>query len=43
MGGLSLGLAAKLSNKYFAGMIALATSEAMNLGMPLGLDAKSCL
>jgi 3-hydroxyisobutyrate dehydrogenase-like beta-hydroxyacid dehydrogenase len=38
MGGPSLGLAAKLSNNYLSGMIALATSEAMNLGMRLGLD-----
>jgi len=40
MGGPSLGLAAKLSNNYLSGMIALATSEAMNLGMRLGLDPK---
>lgn len=40
LGGLSLGLAAKLSNNYLSGMIALATSEAMNLGMRLGLDPK---
>lgn len=39
-GGPSLGLAAKLSNNYLSGMIALATSEAMNLGMRLGLDPK---
>lgn len=38
MGGPSLGLAAKLSNNYLSGLIALATSEAMNLGMRLGLD-----
>ncbi|KAF9448211.1 hypothetical protein P691DRAFT_775588 [Macrolepiota fuliginosa MF-IS2] len=41
MGGPSLGLAAKLSNNYLSGMIALATSEAMNLGMRLGLDPKT--
>ncbi|KAJ6609892.1 6-phosphogluconate dehydrogenase [Mycena sp. CBHHK59/15] len=35
-----LGLAAKLSNNYLSGIIALATSEAMNLGMRLGIDAK---
>jgi len=38
MGGPSLGLAAKLSNNYLSGLIALATSEAMNMGMRLGLD-----
>lgn len=41
MGGPSLGLAAKLSNNYLSGIIALATSEAMNLGMRLGLDPKT--
>lgn len=40
VGGRSLGLAAKLSNNYLSGMIALATSEAMNLGMRLGIDPK---
>lgn len=40
VGGPSLGLAAKLSNNYLSGMIALATSEAMNLGMRLGVDPK---
>ncbi|KAF9071672.1 NAD binding domain of 6-phosphogluconate dehydrogenase-domain-containing protein [Rhodocollybia butyracea] len=40
IGGPSLGLAAKLSNNYLSGMIALATSEAMNLGMRLGVDPK---
>ncbi|PPQ97591.1 hypothetical protein CVT26_002319 [Gymnopilus dilepis] len=39
-GGPSLGLAAKLSNNYLSGMIALATSEAMNVGMRLGLDPR---
>ncbi|KAF8893404.1 6-phosphogluconate dehydrogenase [Infundibulicybe gibba] len=39
-GGPGLGLAAKLSNNYASGLIALATSEAMNLGMRLGLDPK---
>ncbi|KAF5328684.1 hypothetical protein D9619_011695 [Psilocybe cf. subviscida] len=38
LGGPSLGLAAKLSNNYLSGMIALATSEAMNLGMRLGIE-----
>ncbi|KAJ7647357.1 3-hydroxyisobutyrate dehydrogenase [Roridomyces roridus] len=40
MGGPGLGLAAKLSNNYLSGTIALATSEAMNLGMKLGIDPK---
>jgi len=40
MGGPSLGLAGKLSNNYLSGIIALATSEAMNLGMRLGVDPK---
>ncbi|KAF8510177.1 NAD binding domain of 6-phosphogluconate dehydrogenase-domain-containing protein [Gautieria morchelliformis] len=39
-GGPSLGLAAKLSNNYLSGLIALATAEAMNMGMRCGLDAK---
>ncbi|KAK7045562.1 hypothetical protein VNI00_007394 [Paramarasmius palmivorus] len=40
VGGRSLGLAAKLSNNYLSGMITIATSEAMNLGMRLGIDPK---
>ncbi|KAF9050274.1 6-phosphogluconate dehydrogenase [Panaeolus papilionaceus] len=40
VGGPSLGLAAKLSNNYLSGLIALATSEAMNMGMRLGIDPK---
>ena len=36
--GRSLGLAAKLSNNHLPGLIALAISEAMNMGMRLGLD-----
>lgn len=40
IGGRSLGLAAKLSNNYLSGMIALATAEAMNLGMRCGIDPK---
>ncbi|KAF5393349.1 hypothetical protein D9757_000543 [Collybiopsis confluens] len=40
VGGPSLGLAAKLSNNYLSATIALATSEAMNLGMRLGVDPK---
>ncbi|KAF8576264.1 3-hydroxyisobutyrate dehydrogenase [Ramaria rubella] len=39
-GGPSLGLAAKLSNNYLSGLIALATAEAMNLGMRCGLDPR---
>ncbi|PFH53732.1 hypothetical protein AMATHDRAFT_136762 [Amanita thiersii Skay4041] len=38
LGGPTLGLAAKISNNYLSGTIALATAEAMNLGMRLGLD-----
>ncbi|KAJ7218087.1 NAD binding domain of 6-phosphogluconate dehydrogenase-domain-containing protein [Mycena pura] len=40
MGGKGLGLAAKLSNNYLSGIIALATSEAMSIGMKLGIDPK---
>jgi 3-hydroxyisobutyrate dehydrogenase len=40
MGGKGLGLAAKMSNNYLSGIIALATSETMNLGMKLGMDPK---
>lgn len=40
VGGPGLGLAAKLCNNYLSGVIAIATSEAMNLGMRLGVDAK---
>lgn len=40
VGGRSLGLAAKLSNNYLSSMVTLATSEAMNLGMRLGIDPK---
>jgi len=39
-GGPSLGLVAKLSNNYLSGLIAIATSEAMNIGMRSGLDPK---
>lgn len=39
-GGPSLGLVAKLSNNYLSGLIAIATAEAMNLGMRCGLDPK---
>ncbi|CAG9984540.1 unnamed protein product [Clonostachys byssicola] len=37
-GGPSLGLATKLSNNYLSGLIAIATSEALNMGMRAGLD-----
>lgn len=39
-GGPTLGLASKLTNNYVSGLIAIATSEGMNLGMRLGLDPK---
>ncbi|KAK0109376.1 hypothetical protein ONS96_003191 [Cadophora gregata f. sp. sojae] len=37
-GGPSLGLAAKLSNNYLSGVIAISCSEAMDMGMRAGLD-----
>jgi len=39
-GGPSLGLAAKLSNNYLSGIIAIAVSEAMDMGMRSGLDPR---
>lgn len=39
-GGPSLGLAAKLSNNYLSGTIAIACSEAMDMGMRSGLDPR---
>ena len=39
-GGPSLGLTAKLSNNYLSGLIAIATAEAMNIGMRSGLSPK---
>ena len=39
-GGPSLGLTAKLSNNYLSGLCAIATAEAMNLGMRAGLDPR---
>ncbi|OAA54567.1 3-hydroxyacid dehydrogenase/reductase [Niveomyces insectorum RCEF 264] len=38
-GGHSLGLAAKLSNNYLSGIITIACSEAMDMGMRAGIDA----
>ncbi|KAF2399946.1 hypothetical protein EJ06DRAFT_530729 [Trichodelitschia bisporula] len=37
-GGPSLGLTAKLCNNYCSGLIAIAVSEAMNIGMKSGMD-----
>ncbi|KAJ5955533.1 hypothetical protein N7501_009812 [Penicillium viridicatum] len=39
-GGPSLGIAAKLSNNYLSGIIAIACSEAMDMGMKAGLDPR---
>lgn len=39
-GGPSLGLTAKLCNNYCSGLIAIATSEAMNIGMKSGMDPR---
>ncbi len=39
-GGPSLGLAGKLSNNYLSGIITIACSEAMDMGMRAGIDAK---
>jgi len=39
-GGPSLGLTAKLCNNYCSGVIAIATSEAMNIGMASGMDPR---
>ncbi|KAJ5914887.1 hypothetical protein N7504_003770 [Penicillium tannophilum] len=40
-GGPSLGLAAKLSNNYLSGIIAIACSEAMDMGMRSGIDPRT--
>ncbi|KAJ5935989.1 hypothetical protein N7454_005287 [Penicillium verhagenii] len=37
-GGLSLGLTAKLCNNYCSGLIAIATAEALNIGIKSGMD-----
>lgn len=39
-GGPSLGLTAKLCNNYCSGLIAIAVSEAMNIGMKSGMDPR---
>ena len=39
-GGPSLGLTAKLCNNYCSGLIAIATSEAFNIGMKSGMDSR---
>lgn len=39
-GGPSLGLTAKLCNNYCSGLIAIATSEAMSIGMASGMDPR---
>lgn len=39
-GGPTLGLTAKLCNNYVSGIIAIATSEGMNLGIRHGMDPK---
>jgi len=39
-GGPSLGLTAKLCNNYCSGLIAIAVSEAMNVGMRSGMDPR---
>lgn len=39
-GGPSLGLTAKLCNNYCSALIAIATSEAMNIGMSSGMDPR---
>ncbi|KAF5576025.1 3-hydroxyisobutyrate dehydrogenase [Fusarium pseudocircinatum] len=39
-GGLGMGLAAKLCNNYCSGLIAIATAEAMNIGIRSGMDPR---
>lgn len=39
-GGASLGLVSKLCNNYCSGLIAIAVSEAMNIGMKSGMDPR---
>ena len=40
-GGPSLGLTAKLCNNYCSGLIAIAVSEAMNIGIKSGMDPRT--
>lgn len=40
-GGPSLGLVSKLANNYLSGTIAIATAEAMNMGMRAGVNART--
>ncbi|KAK5135674.1 hypothetical protein LTR08_004975 [Meristemomyces frigidus] len=39
-GGASLGLIAKLCNNYCSGLVAIATGEALNLGIAAGMDPR---
>ncbi|KAH8587004.1 NAD binding domain of 6-phosphogluconate dehydrogenase-domain-containing protein [Bisporella sp. PMI_857] len=39
-GGPSMGLTAKLCNNYCSGLVAIATAEAMNIGMKAGMDPR---
>ncbi|KAF2009420.1 hypothetical protein BU24DRAFT_467801 [Aaosphaeria arxii CBS 175.79] len=39
-GGPSFGIATKLTNNYLSGLIAIASSEAMNMGMRAGIDPR---
>ena len=39
-GGPSLGLTAKLCNNYLSGNIAIATAEALDIGMKSGMDPR---
>lgn len=39
-GGFSAGLASKLCNNYLSGLIAIASSEALNMGIKAGLDPR---
>jgi 3-hydroxyisobutyrate/3-hydroxypropionate dehydrogenase len=42
-GPVGTGLGAKLANNYLAGTVTLAVSEAMNMGIRMGLDPKKLL
>lgn len=39
-GGPSMGLVAKLCNNYCSGLVAIATAEAMNIGLKAGMDPR---